>query len=151
MAGHLLGDSLGLLARCASRWFSCLPRAFHSAGGRKSNLDMTQATGGADTVLTGTSRASVDLHNGNADPRDPYVSPVYGDLSGFPPRILTTGTRDRLLSDTVRMHRALLAVGVDAELHVWGAPGHGMFLGAAPEDAEKAQQIRRFLVRHWNG
>ncbi|PKA44302.1 hypothetical protein CWR43_08450 [Rhizobium sullae] len=31
---------------------------------------------------------------------------------------LATGTRDLLLSDTVRMHRALRRAGVTAELHV---------------------------------
>ena len=35
--------------------------------------------------------------------------------------ILLTGTRDLLLSDNVRMHRALRRAGVDAELHVWEA------------------------------
>jgi acetyl esterase/lipase len=105
---------------------------------------------GLDTVLTGTSSlAAVDLYRGNRELRDPYISPVFGDLSGFPPTILTTGTRDRLLSDTVRMHRALRAAGVDAELHVWEAAGHGMFLGTAPEDADKAREIRGFLDEHW--
>jgi len=38
----------------------------------------------------------------------PYVSPLFGDFTrGWPPTLLTTGTRDLLLSDTVRMHRAL--------------------------------------------
>lgn len=83
------------------------------------------------------------------DLRDPHLSPVYADLSGFPPTILTTGTRDALLSDTVRMHRALLHAGVEAELHVWEAAGHAMFLGTAPEDADKTRQIRTFLDRHW--
>ena len=42
-----------------------------------------------------------------------------------------------LLSDNVRMHRALRGAGVEAELHVWEAAGHGGFLGMAPEDAER--------------
>jgi acetyl esterase/lipase len=32
--------------------------------------------------------------------KDPMLSPVYGDMHGFPPTILTTGTRDLLLSNT---------------------------------------------------
>ena len=66
---------------------------------------------------------------------------------GFPPTILLTGTRDMLLSDNVRMHRALRAAGVDAELHVWEAAGHGGFLGMAPEDADRAAELRRFAER----
>jgi acetyl esterase/lipase len=51
---------------------------------------------------------------------------------------LTSGTRDKLLSDTVRFHRALRAASIEAELHVFEAFGHAGFLGMAPEDAERA-------------
>jgi acetyl esterase/lipase len=55
-----------------------------------------------------------------------------------------------LLSDNVRMHRALRAAGVDAQLHVWEAAGHGGFLGLAPEDADRFAEVRRFTERHWS-
>ena len=45
---------------------------------------------------------------------DPLLSPVYGDMHGFPPAILTSGTRDLLLSNTVRVHRKLREAGVEA-------------------------------------
>ena len=48
-----------------------------------------------------------------------------------------------LLSDTVRMHRALRGAGVPAELHVTEAGGHGGFFGMAPEDRELERKIRR--------
>jgi monoterpene epsilon-lactone hydrolase len=92
----------------------------------------------------------MELYAGGHDRRDPYISPLFGDFSeGYPPTILTSGTRDRLLSDTVRMHRALRAAGVAADLHVWEAAGHGGFLGAAPEDADRTAEVRRFVDRHW--
>ncbi len=78
------------------------------------------------------------------------MSPLFGDLAGFPPTILTSGTRDLLLSDTVRMHRALRAAGVDADLHVWEAGSHGGFLQMAPEDAERTAEVRRFAERCWS-
>jgi len=91
------------------------------------------------------------LYTNGHDRRDPYVSPLFGDFSkGFPPAILTSGTRDFLLSDTVLVHRKLLAAGVPAELHVWEGAGHVMFLGLAPEDHERVAQIRTFCERHWN-
>ena len=55
-----------------------------------------------------------------------------------------------LLSDNVRMHRALRAAGIDAELHVWEAAGHGGFLGMAPEDEDRFAELRRFAERHWS-
>ncbi|WP_067682914.1 alpha/beta hydrolase [Nocardia miyunensis] len=88
------------------------------------------------------------LYAAGHDLRDPYLSPVFGDFTaGFPPAILLSGTRDVLLSDTVRLHRALRAADVPADLHVWEAASHGGFLGRAPEDDERTREIRRFLAR----
>ena len=86
-----------------------------------------------------------------ADTAHPYLSPLFGDFSkGWPRTILTTGTRDILLSDTVRMHRALRRAGVEAELHVCEAGPHGGFMGAnAPEDAEIIAECRRFIYSAW--
>jgi acetyl esterase/lipase len=111
--------------------------------------DTWRTNEGLDNVLDGSAAASVELYSAGTDLRDPYISPLFGDLSGFPPTILLTGTRDMLLSDNVRMHRALRAAGVDAELHVWEAAGHGGFLGMAPEDADRSGEMRRFAEKHW--
>lgn len=84
------------------------------------------------------------------DLRHPCLSPLNGDFSkGFPPAILTTGTRDMLLSDTVLLHRALRRAGIPAELHVTEAGGHGGFMGRAPEDQEILSEVRRFADTHW--
>ena len=111
--------------------------------------DSWQTNAGLDPLLDGSSTPCVLLYAGGHDLKEPYLSPLYGDLEGFPPTILLTGTRDCLLSDNVRMHRALRAAGVDASLHVWEAAGHGGFLGMAPEDAERGTEIRRFANEVW--
>jgi acetyl esterase/lipase len=90
------------------------------------------------------------VYAGGRDRTDPYLSPVFGDFSrGYPPTLLQTGTRDLLLSDTVRMHRALRAAGITAELHVWEAMPHGGFGGSAPEDAEIVEEMKAFFARHF--
>jgi acetyl esterase/lipase len=104
---------------------------------------------GLDNVLSGPVEPCTQLYAGTHDRGEPFISPLFGDLEGFPPSILLTGTRDRLLSDNVRMHRALRAAGVEADLHVWEAAGHGGFLGMAPEDAERFAEMRRFVEAHW--
>ncbi|MEZ9328991.1 alpha/beta hydrolase, partial [Vibrio breoganii] len=45
---------------------------------------------------------------------NPLISPVYAEIESFPPTILISGTRDLLLSDTVRMHRVLRAADVES-------------------------------------
>lgn len=78
----------------------------------------------------------------------PYLSPLFGDLTGFPPTFLQAGTRDLFLSNTVRLHRKLLAAGVEAELHVFEAMPHGGFGGGTPEDLDLRQTSLRFLEKH---
>jgi acetyl esterase/lipase len=102
---------------------------------------------GVDYVLVDGLAESIALYAGEHDLTDPLLSPLYGDLSGFPPTFLQSGTRDLFLSNTVRMHRALRAHDVDAELHVWEAMPHGGFFGA-PEDDEIAAELRRFVARY---
>jgi acetyl esterase/lipase len=88
------------------------------------------------------------LYANGADLAHPYLSPLFGDFSaGFPPCFLQTGTRDLFLSNTVRMHRALLRAKCVAELHVWEAMPHAGFGGATPEDVEMQTAMRDFLVR----
>lgn len=68
---------------------------------------------------------------------DPLISPLFGDMKGMPPTVLITGTRDLLLSDTVRLHRKLRQAGVDADLHVYEAGSHSFFLLAPMSDTAK--------------
>ena len=84
------------------------------------------------------------------DLRDPLLSPVYGDFVGFPPAILTTGTRDLLLSNTVRVHRKLRRAGVEAQLQVFEALSHAQYIrdDTAPETREVAKEIAVFFDRH---
>ncbi|WP_232840274.1 MULTISPECIES: alpha/beta hydrolase [Nocardia] len=112
--------------------------------------DTWQTNRGLDNILTGPTPSTL-LYAGAADLRDPYVSPLFGEFhAGFPPALLLSGTRDMLLSDTVRLHRAMRSAGVRAELHVWEAAGHGGFLGRAPEDDDRAEEIRRFTTACWS-
>jgi acetyl esterase/lipase len=106
---------------------------------------------GVDTVLTASLMNANLLYAGGHDLAHPYLSPLFGDFTpGFPPTLLQAGTRDLFLSNAVRMHRALRAAGVAAELHVFEAMPHGGFFGA-PEDAELDAEVRRFVDAHWAG
>lgn len=106
--------------------------------------DSFAVNAGIDVMLPGSLMANNRLYAGGADLACPYLSPLFGDLAGFPPTILLTGTRDLFLSNTVRMHRRLLAALVPAELHVFEAMPHGGF-GGAPEDREASGEVARFV------
>jgi monoterpene epsilon-lactone hydrolase len=93
---------------------------------------------------------SVKLYAGKADLRDPLLSPVYGDFSGFPPTILISGTRDLMLSNTVRAHRKLRAAGVSADLHIYEGQSHMDYLRSypSPESKDALGEIARFFDAH---
>jgi acetyl esterase/lipase len=86
------------------------------------------------------------LYADGCDLAHPYLSPLFGDVSAFPPAFLQTGTRDLFLSNTVRLHRRLRAAGRRAELHVWEGMTHGGFGGLTPEDLEVNAEMRAFIA-----
>lgn len=106
-----------------------------------------------DNVLVsreGVCDAAAQFYAHGHDLNDPLLSPVYGDLHGFPPAILTTGTRDLLLSNTVRVHRKLKDSGVQAELNVFEAMAHGNYArdDTAPETQQAFGDIAKFFDRY---
>jgi len=110
--------------------------------------DTFQTNRDIDVVLRHSIPETVALYAGGNDLKDPFLSPVYGDFAkGYCPTFLQSGTRDVLLSDTVRLHRALRRAGVEADLHVFEAMPHIGFSGA-PEDEELRAEEVRFLDKH---
>jgi acetyl esterase/lipase len=95
------------------------------------------------------SRAAQLYANGR-DLKDPMISPIYGDFTGFPPAILTSGTRVLFLSLTVLTHRKLRRAGVEAELQVFEGMSHAQYLfdPSAPETKEAFSEIARFFDKH---
>lgn len=86
---------------------------------------------GLDNVLVsfeGILSAGAKLYAGGHDLSDPLISPLYGDFANFPPTYLVSGTRDMLLSDTVRVHRKLREAGVIADLNVFEGLPHGGYM-----------------------
>jgi monoterpene epsilon-lactone hydrolase len=118
-------------------------------------------TGAGDSIMTnayvdnvlvagsGWVGAAAALYAGAHDRRDPLLSPIFGDFSGFPPAILTSGTRDLFLSNTIRAHRKLRGAGVEASLQVFEGQSHAQFLDLfVPETEEAFGEIALFLARH---
>jgi len=115
--------------------------------------DSFQTNALIDNVLVsnkGFCDAAARFYANGHDLRDPLLSPVYGDMRGFPPTILTTGTRDLLLSNTVRVHRKLRQVGVDAALQVYEGQSHGLYArdDRIPETREAFEEIAAFFDSH---
>lgn len=109
---------------------------------------------GQDNILVsydGVIHESAKLYANGHDLSDPYLSPVYGDVHGFPPVLLTSGTRDLFLSNTVRMHLKLREAGVIADLIVFEGMSHIMYMidPDVPEVRWHFTELTRFFDRYF--
>lgn len=90
-----------------------------------------------------------DPYLGSTNPRDPILSPIYGDLKGMPPTFFLTSERDLLLSETVNFHRAFLHAGVESQLVVFDALPHAFWNQfKLPESIEADHMIADFFDKH---
>lgn len=113
--------------------------------------DSFRANLGVDNCLTRSLMPANLLYAAGHDLSHPYLSPLFGDFSrGFPPTLLSAGTRDLFLSNAVRMHWALRAADVPAELYILEAASHVGHQGA-PEGDALEREIDRFCRRIWAG
>jgi acetyl esterase/lipase len=77
--------------------------------------------------------------------RHPDVSPLYADLAGLPPALITVGTEDPLLDDSLFLHARWVAAGNQARLSVWPGGVHGFHNFPVPIAERSTAQILEFL------
>lgn len=83
----------------------------------------------------------------DADPRDPLLSPIHGDLSHFPPTLCLSSGRDILLSGTANLSRALTDAGVEAHLVVYDGLPHAFWAYMlTPESDDAFRRMSGFLT-----
>jgi epsilon-lactone hydrolase len=88
-----------------------------------------------------------------SDHRNPYVSPVYGNFSqGFAPTLIQVGTKEILLSDSVRLYQALDQAGIPVKLDVYEGMPHVFqyTLYPAPESELAIQKTADFILDYIN-
>jgi monoterpene epsilon-lactone hydrolase len=83
-----------------------------------------------------------------ADPRNPLVSPVYGEFGGFPPTLVQVGSKEIVLSDSLRFARQARASGVDLTLDVWDGLWHVFQFWGVPESQQAIDALGDFFRSH---
>ena len=85
-----------------------------------------------------------------ADPRNPYASPLYGDLRGLPPTLLQVGGDEILRDDSVRMAQRMREAGCSATLEIWPRMLHvwHAFATIMPEAGRAIARVGAF-IQHW--
>lgn len=94
-------------------------------------------------------RPGLDAYAAPEDQTNPYVSPVYGDFGkGYPPTLIQGGTKEFLVSDMVRLHRAIRRGGGVSDLELYEGMPHG-FMGLMA-DAPEGREARAEAAAFWN-
>ncbi len=85
------------------------------------------------------------------DRSNPEISPLYGKFDAqFPPSIITTGTRDLLLSSSIRLARVMRESGASVDLRVWEGMWHVFeYYPEIPEADASLTEIAAFLDRYF--
>lgn len=58
----------------------------------------------------------VKAYAAGRDLRDPFISPLFGDFGGFPSTYIQVGENEILLSDSLRLHKAMVEANVPVEI-----------------------------------
>ena len=112
--------------------------------------DSLIANDGRDpTLALDNIKQTIKHYAGQNDAAHPDISPINGQFDAdFPPTMITTGTRDLLLSQSVSLARLLSEAGVEVDLRVWEGLWHIFeFDDRLPEAALSLSQISDFLQK----
>ena len=88
------------------------------------------------------------MHANGIDPGNPGISPIFADMRGLPPCIITTGTRDLLLSQCLGLAQKLRAADVDCDLRVWEGMWHVFEFYAISEAQTSLQEVSAYIQAH---
>ncbi len=91
-----------------------------------------------------------DSYAPGEDKMNPYISPVFGDMTGLPPIFMQVGDREILLDDSLRFAKNARTAGVDVTLDVWPEMFHSWQLHApqVPESQEALERAGRFVKKY---
>jgi acetyl esterase/lipase len=83
------------------------------------------------------------------DPKDPLVSPIYGDLRGLPSLFIQAGTHEVLYDDVADFVRKAQKAGVDVTFDTWEGMFHcwQIFSSVLPEGGQAIDSIGGYIKK----
>lgn len=101
---------------------------------------------GVDPILTEDYLArAVRDYAGERDLQDPYLSPLYGDLSDFPPALIQAGSNGILLSDAQDLHKQMIRHQVGARISIYQGMWHVFQMSPFKTAYEAMDQAAEFI------
>lgn len=84
---------------------------------------------------------------GKCNPREPYISPLFGEFSDFPPMLIQVGDYEMLLSDSVSAAKKAKEAGVKVRLSIYEGMFHvfQMAMLLMPESKRAWMEVGKFI------
>jgi len=82
---------------------------------------------------------------GGQDLLDPFISPLYGDFTDFPPVLIQAGSNGILLSDSKDLHKQMIRYHVGAKLAVYKGMWHVFQMSPFKTAYEAMDQAAEFI------
>jgi acetyl esterase/lipase len=104
----------------------------------------------SDVLFDGTGvPKGARIYLGRASAKNPLASPLYGDLTGFPPLYIQASQSEVLLDDSVRLADKARAAGVTVEFAAWPGLPHvwQIFTPFMPEAKRAIDEAAGFIRR----
>ena len=153
----IAGDSAGGgLALCLCHYLSDRDRRMPA--GLVLMSPWTDLTASGDSYLTnadidpvfGKGRDSLIYDNpyiGSYNATNPYISPLYGDFTEFPPMLIQVGSHEMLLSDSTGLYDKAKSHGVKVKLSIYEGMFHVFQTGTTiiPESKKAWVEIGKFI------
>lgn len=76
---------------------------------------------------------------------DPLISPLFGDFEGFPPTYIQAGDNEILLSDSVSLHKKLVAANVSVRMNVYKRMWHVFQMSPLKVSYEAMEKCAEFI------
>lgn len=85
------------------------------------------------------------------DPKNPYISPLFGDFTGFSPILFQVGSIEMLLSDSLSAAQKAKESGVEVELTVYEGMFHDFQMAGnlLPESKKAWEEVGNFIKNIW--
>lgn len=106
-----------------------------------------QTKASVDPVLDMTylKRAISDYTKGVEDLQSPYISPLFGDFTGFPPTYIQVGDNEILLSDSESLHRKMVKENVSVKLDHFKGMWHVFQMSPVKAAYEAMDKVAEFI------
>ena len=87
----------------------------------------------------------VDAYAPGRDLKDPYISPLFGNVEGFPPTYIQVGENEILLSDSMRLYQVFTEAGVPVKLDVYPGMWHVFQMSPVKAAREAMDKNAQFI------